>query len=372
MSLTDISHLFPHRILVCQQRQIGDVVIATACVELLARRWPEAEIHFLTEVKCVPVLEHNPHITRIWPLAHNSSLWHTLIQALYLRRLHFDLLIDFQQLPRTGLTALVSNAPVRLSMQEKWYKRLAYTHVSSSIGGYAGKTKASLLKPLGIEWDRQPPRIYLTDDERAWAAAYLQAQGLTAADTPIGVDATHWSPTRRWPEEHWARWIDLCLKARPDLRFILLHGPGERNCVERIAAASRHEDRCILPPQDAPSLRHAAALIDACAVEVGNCSAPRHIAVALGKPTLTTVGSNGDGWTFPDPARHRTSRHTLPCSGCRRNTCPNGTLECLIGLRPETVAQDFLALLTDVAGDRGGRNPVASPQAKCPNFRALF
>ena len=44
--------LFPggiKRILVCQLRQIGDVLLATPSIELLARHYPEAELHVLTE-----------------------------------------------------------------------------------------------------------------------------------------------------------------------------------------------------------------------------------------------------------------------------------------------------------------------------------
>ena len=50
------------KILVCQLRQIGDVILTTPALELLRRRFPAAEIHVLTEKKCLPVLEHNPHI----------------------------------------------------------------------------------------------------------------------------------------------------------------------------------------------------------------------------------------------------------------------------------------------------------------------
>ena len=57
------------KILVCQLRQIGDVILTTPAVELLRRRFPLAEIHVFTEKKCLPVLENNPNVTRVWPLA---------------------------------------------------------------------------------------------------------------------------------------------------------------------------------------------------------------------------------------------------------------------------------------------------------------
>ena len=64
----DLATFSPKRILVCQLRQIGDVVLATPSIELLKRRYPDAEIHLLTEKKCAPLLEHNPHLSKVWAL----------------------------------------------------------------------------------------------------------------------------------------------------------------------------------------------------------------------------------------------------------------------------------------------------------------
>ena len=60
--MNDLSSLHPKRILVCQQRQIGDVLLSTPVFELLKRRVPEAELHLFTEKKCEPLLRHNPFI----------------------------------------------------------------------------------------------------------------------------------------------------------------------------------------------------------------------------------------------------------------------------------------------------------------------
>jgi ADP-heptose:LPS heptosyltransferase len=345
--MTDISHLNPRRILACQLRQIGDVVISTAMVELLARRWPEAEIHFLTEAKCSPILENNPHISKVWalekrgPLADAGFLFRAARQG-------YDLFVDFQQLPRTRLAALMTDAPVRLAGEAKWYKTIRYTHLAAMHkGGYAGRFKAQVLAPLGIEWDMQPPRMYLSDAERQWADAHLAARGLCDGDTLVTLDATHWSDTRRWPARHWAACIRLLLERRPDLRFYLFHGPGERGQVEEVVRLSGRGERCMLPGEnEPPSLRRTAAVMARASAQAGNCSAPRHMAVALGVPTVTVIGSNGDtAWTFPDQSRHRIAFHHLPCSKCNRNTCALGTLECLNGLAPEVVAGTLLELL---------------------------
>lgn len=49
MSSVNLSTFVPARILVCQLRQIGDVILSTPCLELLKRRYPESELHVFTE-----------------------------------------------------------------------------------------------------------------------------------------------------------------------------------------------------------------------------------------------------------------------------------------------------------------------------------
>ena len=66
--MTDLATFKPKRILVCQLRQIGDVLLSTPSIRLLHERYPDAAIDIFTEKKCTPVLENNPHVRKIWAL----------------------------------------------------------------------------------------------------------------------------------------------------------------------------------------------------------------------------------------------------------------------------------------------------------------
>ncbi len=90
------------RILVCQLRQIGDVLLTTPSIELLGRTYPNAELHVFTEKKCLPMLKNNPHVDAIWPVD-KAALGNPLREYLWYRKVAgcgFDLVVDFQQLPR--------------------------------------------------------------------------------------------------------------------------------------------------------------------------------------------------------------------------------------------------------------------------------
>lgn len=232
----DLATFSPKRILVCQLRQIGDVVLATPSIELLKRRYPDAEIHLLTEKKCAPLLEHNPHLGKVWALDKKvlSSLPQEIAWYWHVARTGYDLVVDFQQLPRCRWVVAFSGAPVRLSYTPPWYTRLLYTHSSDMLDGYSAMSKASVLRPLGIEWNGERPRVYLTDEEHAFARTLLAQAGLQPEQRLITLDPTHRQPTRRWPLAHYAGWSACLLSATPPCASCLSGGrarkPKFRSC----------------------------------------------------------------------------------------------------------------------------------------------
>ena len=342
MTQQDISQIKPKRILVCQLRQIGDVVLTSHIPELLKKRFPDASIDFFTEKKCAPVLENNPYISEIKILdkSNLSSFASELSCYWKIARNNYDLVIDFQQLPRCRFVVLFSRASVRFTSSPPWYNRWLYTHWTELEDGHSIIRKAHLLKPLGIEWKGIMPRIFLTPEEKAWAADLLITHGIGRDDILITVAPTHHSATRRWPAEHFGKLIHMAVQKNKRIKCILFHGPGEESCVREVVRAAQCPDHCILPPHML-SLREMAAVIEKADLHFGNCSSPRHFAVALGTPSLTIIGSAGTGWTFPSP-EHTDIVKDLPCQPCKSGTCSQGDIPCLKKLQPEEVLPELM------------------------------
>jgi ADP-heptose:LPS heptosyltransferase len=341
----DLSGFVPRRILVCQLRQIGDVLLATPAIRLLKARFPEAEVHVLTEKKCLPVLLNNPDVHTVWPLD-KGRLKNPLAALRYYRhvaRQGFDLIVDFQQLPRCRWVVFFSDAAVKLTFPPPWYNRWVYTHWTQFEQGYAARSKASVLKPLGIAWNGERPRLYLTGEERAFARDWLEKNGV-GPDTPlVTVDPSHRRITRQWPAGHFAQALDLAAEKRPEARFLLLFGPGELPVATAVREAASRKENVLLPP-DMLTLRQMAAVIERANLHFGNCSAPRHFAVALDTPSLTVLGATSLAWTFPSP-EHRHVDLGLPCQPCNRNSCRLGDIRCLGELAPAVVARRLVAAL---------------------------
>lgn len=340
----DLTTFSPRKILICQLRQIGDVILMTPLLELLKKRYPQSMIHVLTEKKCVSVLEHNPYLDRVWPVDKKdlTPLWK---EVAYYRRVtaeRFDLVVDLQQTPRCRWVVFFSKAPVRLASTPHWYTRWLYTDWVEPEKAYASAMKAAVLSPLGIVWQGERPCLRLTGDEKSFARNHLASLGLRPEHTLVTVDPTHWRETRRWPAAHYARLLELAAAGRPGLRFQILFGPGEESVVDEIFALSGSTDH-LLPAGRLLTLREMAACIEASSMLVGNCSAPRHMAVAVDTPTLTIQGATSSGWVFPAP-EHGYAASSIECRPCNKNTCDIGIL-CLVELNPEVVLPEFLKRL---------------------------
>jgi len=329
------------------------VLLLTPSIHLLKTRFPGAEIDVLTEKKCAPVLENNPEVAHVWALDRKLGLLDSLKFYRHVGtgggRGRYDLIVDFQQLPRIRWTLALSDAPVKLSYPPPWYNRPFYTHWAPVSGPYAAKCKAGVvMHAFGLEWKNDPPRLYLTDSERAAAATQLAGWGILPGRTLVTVDATHRRETRLWPAAHYARLMALAAAERPDLTFLLLFGPGEEALVaevQRFALAQGLDPAHLVLPERLLSLREMAAVQARARLHLGNCSSPRHFAVAVGTPTLTVRGSTSNAWTYPHPD-HEDVSLGLPCQPCNETGCSQN-LKCLTGLAPETVLPRLLAMLEE-------------------------
>jgi ADP-heptose:LPS heptosyltransferase len=91
----------------------------------------------------------------------------------------------------------------------------------------------------------------------------------------------------------------------------------------------------LIPEWDLHTL---AALLAQTDLFIGCNSAPLHVAVSQGIPTLTIMGATHSvNWIPPEP-QHRAVLADLPCQPCEKNFCgPPLNIACLRTLTVETV-----------------------------------
>jgi len=151
------------RILIIRFSSIGDIVLTTPVLRVLRKKYPDADIRFVTKKQYAELVEPNPNLTGMFLLEESLNAL-----AKELRAFKPDLVVDLHHNLRTLiLKTLIGGKWLSFSKlnAEKWLKvnlkvdRLPNVHI---VDRYL-----ETLKPLGIEGDGKgldfffPPDFYL-------------------------------------------------------------------------------------------------------------------------------------------------------------------------------------------------------------------
>lgn len=351
----------PRRILVIRLSALGDVVMASGLIRALKARYPQAELSWLCEPPCVPLLTHNPRLAQVlvWPKAQWKMLWREkryreLWSAFtafrrQLRQQRFDLVLDAQGLLKSGWCAWLTGAPRRLSLFAREGSRM-FVHERLAPPPNTGARISSeyryLAQYVGATEEDFQLDLAVGDAPRAVARQALTKAGVENGAHP-GAPAAFAAlcPFTTRPQKHWFEdsWVELAeALARQGLTPVMFGGPADTEAAARMAA------RCPAIINLAGRLKldeTVAALADS-ALLVGVDTGLTHMGTALRLPTVALFGSTRP-YLHTDSPRTLVLYEPLPCSPCRRHPTCHGRYDCM---RAHTVRRvlDAVARVTAV------------------------
>ncbi len=335
------------KILIIQYKPFGDVLLNTAYLPALRRKFPRSRIDFLVQKPYSQVLEDNPNIDElvIMERKKRNSAGYLLARLRLLRRIHgrqYDLVIDQARGPGASQIVLFSGAGLRLGWHKtkKWSMlkgcNWVYNHRTLKNNQiYSARAKFGMLSPLGIHDDGGETFIHLRETSRRKAAEWYLSNGLEGERTVVFSPVTPVA-RRQWDLERFSAVADM-ITAEAGYRTLLLWGPGEEEKI-RIMESLMHEKPLVAP---ATTFNEAGAFIEKAAAYIGNNGGIHHLATAVGTPTLTVFGPNTNPWKW-------TAWH-LPIHMHVKNEKLYEFQDNTLGIEPETVYEKFLELM-DAAG----------------------
>jgi heptosyltransferase-2 len=190
------------------------------------------------------------------------------------------------------------------------------------------------------------PFFSLDASDRAWAEAFFGAEAGLPARDPARLKVVAIHPGGSKAPRAWSasRYAELAARLFKDegLRPMVVGDTGDAAAGAEIAAAVPGT----ILSAGRTTVRRMAALMERCALFVGNDSGPMHIAGALGTPSVGIFGPGTPGKTAPRGEDLRFEAVTLqfPCSPCRQDffkecePSPAGKPFCLENLTVEMVA----------------------------------
>jgi ADP-heptose:LPS heptosyltransferase len=366
----------PKKILALKFRSLGDTVLMTAPLLELHRAWPQAQIQVAVLTPWAPLLQGLPGIEKIWTFErhpHAASRAKAVARLAYgLRQENFDCAVNFHASPSSATVAFASGASLR-SIHFHGH-RDKNRHSTVEVPG-KGVLKPVIerdldtVRALGIQVPTgQLPQVFLSDAEKDQAKAWLKARDLSG--TPLlglGLGASR--PTKLWDMERFAEVAVRWVRERGG-QVLAVAGPTEgalaqafsQAAIQRIQELETSSDaraklRAAITTETTLGIRALASVLTQCQAFCGNDSGPRHLAVAVGTPTVTIFGPEDpfEWHPYPQDRHPRLFVEGLACrkdadpgmpAWCGLNRCEIEKHRCMTGITPGAVFEE----LTKVTG----------------------
>lgn len=338
----------PTRIMLIQLRRIGDVLMCTPALRALRQSFSKSFIAFLTERECQDVLASNPYLDEVIVLERERyrNPWYWLRKVGQIRKKKFDLVVDYLCNPRTAYLSFLSGARHRIGYDLPGRRFLYNMLVKSQAGPrYSAEHKLEALRALGIEASGLKLDFFIPDEAGFLARDFLQKEAIDRSRLIVSISATSRRHFRRWPPERFGRLADWLI-SKFKATVILVWGPGEREAVEKVKDVMRQK---AVISRETENLFQLGAILGQCDLHIGNDNGTKHIAVAMGRPTITIYGpQDPKSWTYPDPRRHKFLKARQDCPDCDKIKHRCTELACLDQISVQDVQRAFLELLKDL------------------------
>lgn len=313
------------RILVIRFSSMGDILLTTPVLRALREKYPKGEIHFLTKAKFREAIESHPVPNHFWYL--ENSL-HEIIRSL--QQVRFDIIIDLHVSIRSALVRFQLNGDHLIFPKKSWKRWL---WIKAGIGKLDSRhiveRYMAALKPLGIITGAGKLEFSIQSEIRS--RILQEKEQIFYNQNPVAIVlAATWN-TKKWPEEHFIRFLKGLNRA-----FVLLGGPSEQSMGNRILLETNGGiNRC-----GQCSLQESAAWIEQAPFVVTHDTGLMHLAAALGKTCFVIWGN-----TVPELGMYpwKTEFYNLevrglscrPCTHLGHAVCPKGHFACMLNNDPD-------------------------------------
>jgi ADP-heptose:LPS heptosyltransferase len=295
------------KILIIQQKRIGDVLTSSILANILKKEYSESTIDFMCYAHCADVLKGNPSINNIVVLEQKTRKNYLLLFKFInkIRKQNYSIVIDAYSKLETNLITGSSGAKHKISYA-KGYSNIFYNHNISRLAnstktkyGLAIENRLRLLHPiLNKDIEDFKPKIFLSEIEIN-AAKQLLINHHIDRKKPlfmIGVLGSEWYKT--YPLEKMAELLDFTIKeTKASLLFNYI--PNQKaEALELYNLCSKATQEHIYFDTYATSLRGFLGLLSTCDALIGNEGGAVNMAKALQVPTFSLFSPSVDKETW--------------------------------------------------------------------------
>jgi len=306
------------KILIILPNWLGDAIMSTPAIELLAKYYPNARFTFVGSYVSIEALKYHPLCEKAIIDETKKAPSRLLATYKLARELgEFSLAITFRNQVHSSLLLHFTKTVISLA-KSSWHSRLLLSHTPKISQNKHLVEQYSELAMINTDsFDGTSPPLKL----------YIKANSFNKPTLGLNAGATYGNAKRWYPE----RFAEVAAAFSNRYNIIIFGGPYEVEMAKEI------EDNLLKLGVNnytniagKTSIQELCSNIGACALFLTNDSGPMHIAAAYQVPTVAIFGPTKYKETSQWKNEHSALvRKEMECSPCMKRECPLGHHDCM-------------------------------------------
>lgn len=332
------------KILIIRFSSIGDIVMATSPLYTIRNAFPNAEIHFLTLDRFVPLLECHPDIDRIISFDSTTGLFGLMHFKEYIRLNRFDHIYDLHNSLRSRIICHGLNVPISRVKKPRISRFLLFQfHWNTFNSDFSTSTMYhECFKDSLTFYNPLPsPRLKVDRSEKTTARKILLSHGIDDSFIVL-IPGAAWGQ-KQWFAERYASVVRK-LNQYVQKRVIMLGSVNDSICKEIY-----NLNRELIDYSGKTSLRDALSIISLAEYAFGSDTGLLHAAEALGVPVSMILGptskETGAGVSLAKSKNIASDVWCRPCSQNGKRPCYRSRQFCMDQISIENVTDSIIERL---------------------------
>ena len=283
------------KILVIQQKMIGDVLASSIICNNLKLIYPESQVDYLIYPFTKPVVENNPNIDNLllFTEEYRKSKLSLFRFLKSIRSSNYDIVIDVYGKLESNLVVAFSGAKIKIGFKKR-YTNFLYTKTISEItnpltkAGTAIENRLNLLAFLSNNVALEnKPKIYLKPSEIENGKQILSQHQIDFSKKIYMIGVLGSGKTKTYPFDYMAKILDFIVE-KTNATLIFNYMPSQIEDAKAIFYLCKHNTQSNIKIDLIPAnIREFLAITYHCNALIGNEGGAVNMAKALGKPTFT-------------------------------------------------------------------------------------
>jgi heptosyltransferase II len=306
------------RILVVLPNWLGDAVMATPAIELLAQYYDDVQFTFVGSYVSIEALKYHPLCKTV--IIDETKKASSRLAATYklAKQLgHFDLAITFRNQIHSSTLLRFTDTVITLA-RRSWHSQLLLSHTPKLKTDQHLALQYAQLAMINVDnFDGKTPALKL----------YIEPKSFNKPTLGINAGATYGSAKRWYPE----RFAEVAAHFSTNYDIIIFGGPNEVEMAKEIEEnLKKLSVSNYINLAGKTSIEELCSNIAGCSLFITNDSGPMHVAAAYQVPTVAIFGPT----KYKETSQWKNKksmivRHEMDCSPCMKRECPLGHHNCM-------------------------------------------